>query len=396
MVLFCTTPPAPLRINVAATRLLIPELTTSIAAREHVRALAATTYGRCVLGLAGFLTFVTENMAAFVKCMGADVSANDLKMMHEMLQLLAQTVIDEDNATFIARIGAHPLLMRLMEHENEDIQEAAAEVVARCTSSPSAITFPHRVRQVAEVERVWPRAVPLPFDPRDNAPTNADGSQSTIDVLIRQVPIRMTGQRKTGYLLWGAAFVLARWIHKHRDLFFGKSLIEVGSGLGLGGITAARYASQTTLTDYQADTCTALEYNVQLNKPFTHELDPAKPEVKVMLLDWDVTASIEGVPKAQIVLGSDIICEPSTAEGFLRVVRHHLLSEPNGVAYLMNANSHSRFGVTHLHALLAASTDLSYCITPVDKLRDGIDLLETVTDAQELSYELYEIHSVSY
>uniref|UniRef100_M4B6X0 Uncharacterized protein n=1 Tax=Hyaloperonospora arabidopsidis (strain Emoy2) TaxID=559515 RepID=M4B6X0_HYAAE len=274
--------------------------------------------------------------------------------------------------------------------------QAAAAVVSGCTSSPSAITFPHRVRQVGEVERLWPRAVPLPFDVRDSAFKNPDGSRSTLHVLIRQVPIRMTGQCKTGYLLWGAAFVLARWIHKRRDLFVGKSVIEVGSGLGLGGITAARYASHTTLTDYQADTCAALEYNVQLNRSFTHEFDSAKPEVEVSLLDWDLAESIEAVPKAQVVIGSDIICEPSTAEGFLRVVRHHLLSNLDGVAYLVNANSHSRFGVVHLHALLAASTDLSYSITRVDELHDGTELLETVNEALELSYELYKIRTASH
>ncbi|POM65787.1 Hypothetical protein PHPALM_18446 [Phytophthora palmivora] len=395
MVLLCSTPPAPLHVDVAATRPLLQDVATSAAAREHVRTLATTTYGRCVLGLAGFLTVVTEFLTSFVKRMYGDVSEDDLKIVHEILLLLAETVVDEDNATFVARIGAHSLLLRLMEHDNEDIQEAAAEVVAACTSSPSAITFPHRVRQVGEVERMWPREVPLPFDPRDNALKNADGSQSTLSVLIRQVPTRMTGQRKTGYLLWGAAFVLARWIHKHRDLFVGRSVLEVGSGLGLGGVTAARYARHTTLTDYQADTCTALEYNVQLNKPFTHEFDPLKPEVKVSLLDWDLTESIEAVPTAEVVIASDIICEPSTAEGFLRVVRHHVLNNPNGVAYLMNANSHSRFGVIHLHELLAASTDLSYTITPVDELPDGAELLETVSDAQELSYEFYEIRATS-
>ncbi|CAI5712624.1 unnamed protein product [Hyaloperonospora brassicae] len=393
MVRLCSTPLKPLPVDVAATRALVAKVPSSVAAREYVRTLATTTYGRCVLGLAGFLTFVTEHMATFVTRVECDVGADDRRIMQEMLWLLAETVVDEDNATFIARIGAHPLLMRLMDHEKEDIREAAAAVVSGCTSSPSAITFPHRVRQVGEVERLWPRAVPLPFDVRDGAVKNPDGSQSTLHVLIRQVPTRMTGQCKTGYLLWGAAFVLARWIHKHRDLFTGKSVIEVGSGLGLGGITAARYAGYTTLTDYQADTCAALEYNVQLNKPFTHEFDSAKPEVKVSVLDWDLAESIEAVPTAQVVIGSDIICEPSTAEGFLRVVRHHLLSDANSVAYLVNANSHSRFGVVHLHALLAASTDLSYSITRVGELPDGAELLETVSDALELAYELYEIRT---
>lgn len=391
MVLICSTPPAPLPVDVESTRPLVQQISTSEAARAHVKVLAASTYGRCVLGLAGFLKTVTEHMAAFVK--KYDATEHEQAVMNELLLLLAEVVVNEDNATYFARIGGHLLLMRLMEHENEDIQESAAEVVSGCTASPSAITFPHRVRQVGEVELLWPRAVPLPLDPRDNVPKRADGKQQVMEVLIRQVPTRMTGQRKTGYLLWGAAFVLARWIHSHRELFEGKSVIEVGSGLGLGGITAARYAHETTLTDYQSDTCTALEFNTQLNRPFTHEFDPSKPEIKVSPLDWDLMESIEAVPKAEVVIASDIICEPSTAEGFLRVVRHHMLGNPNGVAYLMNANSHSRFGVTHLHALLAASTDLCYTITPVGELPDGAKLLETVSDAQELSYEFYEIRA---
>ncbi|KAF4322440.1 hypothetical protein BBO99_00002492 [Phytophthora kernoviae] len=292
MVLICSTPPAPLPVDVTATRPLVQEIATSTAARAHVRVLASSTYGRCVLGLAGFLKAVTGHMAAFVECMDGEMAPEEVTILHELLLLLAETVVDEDNATFLA-------------------------------------------------------------------------------------------------------FVLARWIHIHRELFEGKSVIEVGSGLGLGGITAARYASQTTLTDYQSDTCTALEYNIKLNRLFTHEFDPAKLEVTVSLLDWDLTESIEAVPRAEVVIASDIICEPSTAEGFLRVVRHHILKTPGCVAYLMNANSHSRFGVVHLHALLAASTDLSYSITPVGELPDGAQLLETVSDAQELSYEFYEIRAAS-
>lgn len=202
----------------------------------------------------------------------------------------------------------------------------------------------------------------------------------------------MTGQPKTGYLLWGAAFVLSRWIHLHRELFVDKSVLEVGSGLGLGGITAARYAHKTTLTDYQGDTCSALEYNVQLNRPFIHEFESSKPETTVHHLDWDDIDSVQAVgngEKMDIVIGCDIICEPSTAEGFLRVVTNRL--SDTGVAYLMNADSHSRFGVTHLHALLSDSTELISTITPVHDLLDGEKLLETVADARELSYEFYEI-----
>ncbi|KAF1778928.1 S-adenosyl-L-methionine-dependent methyltransferase [Phytophthora cactorum] len=385
MVLLCSTPPAPLPVDVAATSSLVQEVTTSAAAREHVRALAGTTYGRCVLGLAGFLTIATEYLAAFVKRMYGDVSEDELKTVHEILLLLAETVVDEDNATFIARIGAHPLLMRLMEHDDEDIQEAAAEVVSACTSSPSAITFPHRVRQVGEVERLWPRAVPLPFDPRDNVPKNADGSQSTLNVLIRQVPSRMTGQRKTGYLLWGAAFVLARWIHKHRDLFVSKSVLEVGSGLGLGGITAARYANNTTLTDYQSDTCTALEYNVQLNKPFTHEFDPSKPEVTFRVWTGTSPRALRLCPRRRfpVQLKDSCALSPSRTEQPQCCGLSYECQQPQSLrCYPPPCASGCEYrSLLHHHT--------------VGELPDGAELLETVSDAEELSYEFYEIRAAS-
>jgi len=50
----------------------------------------------------------------------------------------------------------------------------------------------------------------LPHDDRDNL-----GNDTRV-VLIRSVKTRMTGQPKTGYLLWGAAVILARWTHINR------------------------------------------------------------------------------------------------------------------------------------------------------------------------------------
>ncbi|TMW55064.1 hypothetical protein Poli38472_013826 [Pythium oligandrum] len=371
--------------TIEGTRAQIAALDVWGTPRDELKAFAATTFGRCVLGLAGYPEHALTQLQQFVKL--SSPSDEQIETMEENLLLLADVVSDEDNANFIARLGMHPLLMRLMEHEHEVIQEATAQVVASCTSSKfssKGISFPHRARQLGEVKRAFPLILPLPADARDSQ------DQS---VLIRQVPTRMTGQPKTGYLLWGAAIVLARWIHLHRDLFDDKAVLEVGSGLGLGGIVAARYAMRTTLTDYQEDTCQALEYNVALNRQFTHELDASKPDVTVENLDWDSLESINGPAespkgKVDVIIGCDIICEPSTAEGFLRVVRNRLSA--HGVAYLMNADAHSRFGVAYLHDVLSKS-ELVYSITKVEDLTDGHILLETVHDAKELRYEYYEI-----
>ena len=119
------------------------------------------------------------------------------------------------------------------------------------------------------------------------------------------------------------------------------------------------------------------------------EPKPATSNVMVDFLDWDHLEDIQERKKADIVIGCDIICEPSTAEGFLAVVRRRL--KQSGVAYLLNANSHSRFGVIHLHDLLSKAQDLRSTITPIHELLEGNKLLETVHDAKEISYEYYEI-----
>jgi predicted nicotinamide N-methyase len=266
-------------------------------------------------------------------------------------------------------------------------------VVSNCTSSKFnvGICFPSKAKQLGSTERSYPLIIPLPTHANDTL----ESKDNTRAVLIRQVPTRMTGQPKTGYLLWGAARVLARWIHLNQDKFKYRTVLEVGSGLGLGGIVAAHYAKQITLTDYQADTLRALEYNLKLNgfdvssNGSSDESQPVTSNVIVDFLDWDHLEDIEEHKKADIVIGCDIICEPSTAIGFLAVIRRHL--KQNGVAYLLNANSHSRFGVIHLHDLLSKANDLCSTITPVHEMVQGNKLLETVHDAKELSYEYYEI-----
>ncbi|RLO06895.1 hypothetical protein DYB28_011914 [Aphanomyces astaci] len=64
----------------------------------------------------------------------------------------------------------------------------------------------------------------------------------------------------------------------YTELFDGKSVLEVGSGLGLSGIVAGAYSRRTILTDYQQDTLKALAYNVMLNQTMGTTVEH---------LDWD-------------------------------------------------------------------------------------------------------------
>ncbi|KDO23979.1 hypothetical protein SPRG_10676 [Saprolegnia parasitica CBS 223.65] len=329
-------------VAVSSLHALVAEMRDALAshALDRLRVWSTSGLGRCFLGIAGFLEYAMHELSAFTKGRAQD-DERTIARMHEILMLVADVIMDEDNCVHAAQLGMHFVLMKLLMHEHELIQDGASAVVVNCSSKKANTSgvntsFPFKTLPLEPPTRAWPLLQALPADARD---------EEDQVVLIRAVKTRMTGQPKTGYLLWGAAVILARWVHLNRELFHERSVLEVGSGLGLSGIVAAAYSQQMTMTDYQQDTLDALQYNVDLNFDAT-----ATSHVSMEHLDWDHLDL--SAPKVDIVMASDIICEPSTAEGFANVVRHRL--KPNGVAYLVNATSHSRFGVLHLQKLLLA------------------------------------------
>ena len=61
-----------------------------------------------------------------------------------------------------------------------------------------------------------------------------------LEVLVRPVPEPMSEHFTVGYVMWSAAVILARWLHRHPRTMAGKRVLEIGAGLGLGGLVAAQ------------------------------------------------------------------------------------------------------------------------------------------------------------
>lgn len=60
-------------------------------------------------------------------------------------------------------------------------------------------------------------------------------------------PTRYTS-RKVGGDVWCAALLLSTWLLDNSEIVRGLDVLELGSGLGLGGITAGYLAKSATLT----------------------------------------------------------------------------------------------------------------------------------------------------
>lgn len=129
-----------------------------------------------------------------------------------------------------------------------------------------------------------------------------------------------TGRALTGAWVWHSALVLAETMTSHSRLgqdqfpiFFGKSVIELGAGAGLPGLTAALLgASRVVLTDVGA-LLPGLRKNVEANG--------LGDRVEVRELVWGSEESLSIIGEFDVVLMSDVFFDAEEMAALGRTLR---------------------------------------------------------------------------
>jgi predicted nicotinamide N-methyase len=167
-----------------------------------------------------------------------------------------------------------------------------------------------------------------------------------------------------GCAVWDAAIILSRFIYENEQLFGNKTVCELGAGVGLPGIMAARFAQKCYLTDYIETIQENMEYNVKINStvdddetddPIQQKKNEYRRQVAksahVCMLNWD---DIKTMPNPQpdiplgtvdILLGSELTYtgNENTINCLLEIVFAYM-SRPNGI--FIEVLSDDRDGVT--------------------------------------------------
>lgn len=124
--------------------------------------------------------------------------------------------------------------------------------------------------------------------------------------------------------LWPSAIALSEFLVDNSKLVKDMSVLEIGCGLGLAGIVAAKLGGLVTLTDYLPAALEFAEYNWKLN---------FKTMANVQLLDWRKPKNIS---PADVLLASDIAYESRSFKPLLKALKVLvkkegliLISEPN-------------------------------------------------------------------
>jgi len=134
----------------------------------------------------------------------------------------------------------------------------------------------------------------------------------------------------------------------------GETVLELGCGLGLVGIVAARKGAKVLLTDYEDDALLFARYNAMVN---------GCQNVEFRNVDWQHPNI--GERKFKYILASDVIYERTGWKPIIDILERHLLH--SGAAIISEPN---RLNASEFFELLD-SRGFCYAKTPVTVSQDG-------------------------
>ncbi len=119
--------------------------------------------------------------------------------------------------------------------------------------------------------------------------------------------------------VWEASLILASHIIDE-GLDPGKTVLELGAGMGVVGLFLAAYGHPVTLTDFNADALALMKKNAERN---------GLTSVSIRKLDWN-HPDLPG--KYDIVCGAELVYRQPDIQPLLKTVRNAV--QPEGTVYL--------------------------------------------------------------
>lgn len=173
-----------------------------------------------------------------------------------------------------------------------------------------------------------------------------------------------------GLQVWRGALLLADYCLHERQLFRGKRVMELGTGVGLTGIAAAMYADRVICTDINLGGILELiGSNIRRNKRLLTSTTPAT-NMSVMELDFMKTASwstelLRAIDETDVFLVADVIYDDELTDAFLTTI-DVLLSRGGGKTMYIALEKRYVFTLADLESLAPC---YEYFLTGMDRLR---------------------------
>ncbi|KAM4598415.1 histone-arginine methyltransferase METTL23 isoform 1-T2 [Polymixia lowei] len=125
-----------------------------------------------------------------------------------------------------------------------------------------------------------------------------------------------------GMYVWPCAVVLAQYVWAQREELKEKTVLELGAGVSLPGVVAAKCGAKVILTD-------SAELPLCLENCRRSCAANSLPDVQVSGLTWgEISPDLVLLPTLDIILGSDVFYEPEDFENVLVTIAFILWKNP--------------------------------------------------------------------
>ncbi|XP_073218639.1 protein-lysine N-methyltransferase EEF2KMT isoform X2 [Lepidochelys kempii] len=172
----------------------------------------------------------------------------------------------------------------------------------------------------------------------------------TGDSVTLSETVAIISQGTTGLVTWDAALYLAEWAIENSAIFNNRTVLELGSGIGLTGIAICKTCNPKTyvFSDYHHCVLEQLRENIHLNgfvlesetenhtkmqsqSQRAEVMDLQGPKITVAELDWDSVAEEQlSELQADVVIAADVVYDPQITLSLIGVLQQLSISKTVG------------------------------------------------------------------
>ncbi|VFV32762.1 Hypothetical predicted protein [Lynx pardinus] len=212
----------------------------------------------------------------------------------------------------------------------------------------------------------------------------ADGArESSPQDIVRIEHTMATPLEDVGKQVWRGALLLADYILFQRDLFQGRTVLELGAGTGLASIIAATVARTVYCTDVGADLLAMCQRNIALNG---HLTAAGGGVVKVKELDWlrDDLCTDPEVPfswsqedvsdlysHTTILLAAEVFYDDDLTDALFKTLSRLAHKLQNACTAILSVEKRLNFTLRHLDVTCEAYDHFRSWLRRLEGLADG-------------------------
>uniref|UniRef100_A0A452T9P2 Methyltransferase-like protein 22 n=1 Tax=Ursus maritimus TaxID=29073 RepID=A0A452T9P2_URSMA len=225
-----------------------------------------------------------------------------------------------------------------------------------------------RPRAASDPEPAGPprdKVHPTILTQEEDDPLADEAQESSPQDIIRIEHTMATPLEDVGKQVWRGALLLADYILFQRDVFQGRTVLELGAGTGLASIIAATVARTVYCTDVGTDLLAMCQRNIALNSHLTAAGDPEVP------FSWSQEDVSDLYSHTTILLAAEVFYDDDLTDALFKTLSRLAHKLKNACTAILSVEKRLNFTLRHLDVTCEAYDHFRSWLQRLERLADG-------------------------